>query len=100
MSINPPQCRAARGLLGWSQDELTAAVGGGVSKRSIVRFERDETTPQPKTLSAIRTALEAAGVEFIAENGGGAGVRLKIRAYFLRGGRPQAQSAIQRRPPT
>jgi hypothetical protein len=32
-----------------------------------------------RTLAAIRSALEAAGVEFIAENGGGAGVLLKIR---------------------
>ncbi len=31
----------------------------------------------PRTVEAIRAALEAAGVEFIAENGGGAGVRLK-----------------------
>lgn len=77
MSISPAQCRAARGLLGWSQDQLAFATGGEVAKRSLVRFEKAETTPQPRTLSAIRTALEAAGVLFIAENGEGAGVRLK-----------------------
>jgi len=35
------------------------------------------TTPIPATLSAIRTALESAGVEFIAENCGGPGVRFR-----------------------
>ena len=64
-------------MLGWGQEELTTAVGGGVSKRSIVRFEREETRPYPSTLSAIRAALESAGVIFIAENGDGPGVRLR-----------------------
>ncbi|WP_345770146.1 helix-turn-helix transcriptional regulator [Azospirillum brasilense] len=77
MSITPAQCRAARGLLNWSQDELAEATNGEVAKRSLVRFEKGDTAPQPRTLIAIRTAMEAAGVEFIPENGGGAGVRLR-----------------------
>ena len=77
MSITPSQCRAARGLIGWAQDDLVSALAGAVSKRTIVRFEREETAPQAATVDAIRTALEAAGVEFIPENGGGAGVRLR-----------------------
>lgn len=44
---------------------------------TIADFEVGRRTPMPRTLAAIRTALEAAGVEFIAENGGGAGVRLR-----------------------
>ncbi|MBW7849996.1 MAG: helix-turn-helix transcriptional regulator [Rhodospirillales bacterium] len=79
MTISPAQCRAARGLLGWSQDELTVATGGGVAKRSLIRFEQGATSPQPRTIDAIRSALEAAGVEFIPENGGGPGVRLRGR---------------------
>jgi transcriptional regulator with XRE-family HTH domain len=47
-----------------------------VSTNTISRLERGEAI-YPRTLAAIRAALEAAGVEFIAENGGGAGVRLK-----------------------
>jgi transcriptional regulator with XRE-family HTH domain len=47
-----------------------------VSPATITRIESDQSA-NATTLSAIRTALEAAGVEFIAENGGGAGVRLK-----------------------
>ena len=47
-----------------------------VSSDTIVRLEKGELL-RPRTLAAIRTALEAAGVEFIEENGGGAGVRLR-----------------------
>ncbi|RFO99633.1 transcriptional regulator [Komagataeibacter xylinus] len=47
-----------------------------VSTNTITRLERGETL-YPRTVEAIRAALEAAGVEFIAENGGGAGVRLR-----------------------
>ncbi len=74
-SINSAQVRAARGLLGWSQDQLAAS--SGVPKSTIARMEIDQTSPRARTLAAIRAALEAAGVEFIAENGGGAGVRLR-----------------------
>lgn len=84
MPILPAQCRAARGLLGWSQDELTVAVGSSVSKRTIVRFERGETNPHPRTLEAIRFALEAAGIDFLSagpyQGDGGPGVRLKDQA--------------------
>lgn len=46
-----------------------------VSPNTISRLERGEEL-RPGTIEVIRAALEAAGVEFIAENGGGAGVRL------------------------
>ncbi|WP_080986728.1 helix-turn-helix domain-containing protein [Acetobacter pasteurianus] len=75
MEITPPQCRAARALLNWSQNQLEEAAR--VAKKTIADFEREARTPYPRTLSAIRTALETAGVEFIEENGGGAGVRLR-----------------------
>jgi hypothetical protein len=51
-----------------------------VAKKTIADFEREARTPYSRTLAALRTALEAAGVEFIPENGGGAGVRLKRAA--------------------
>ncbi len=54
------------------------AEGAKVSTNTITRFERGEGL-YPRTVEAIRAALEAAGVEFIAENGGGAGVRLARR---------------------
>jgi hypothetical protein len=49
-----------------------------VARQTVVDFERGARTPYPNNLAAaIRSALEAAGVEFIPENGGGVGVRLR-----------------------
>ena len=69
------QCRMARAALGWSIQEL--ADRAKVGEATIRRLERDRAELIPATLAAIRAALESAGVEFIAENGGGAGVRLR-----------------------
>ena len=71
------QVKAARALLAWSQHDLASA--SGVSYPTIARLEKDDGPlgGRPATVHAIRSALEAAGAEFIAENGGGAGVRLK-----------------------
>ncbi len=73
--ISGAQIRGARGLLGLSQDDLASA--SKVAKRTLIRIENGDTAARSATLAAIRSALEAAGVEFIAENGGGAGVRLR-----------------------
>lgn len=75
MDIAPPQLRAARALVDWSREEL--ALQSKTTARTITRIEAGETVPRLSTLQAIRSALEAAGVEFIPENGGGAGVRLR-----------------------
>ena len=75
IAITPAQVRAARALVGMSQDQLVAA--SGVAKRTLARLELSEGETRGATLAAIRAALEAAGVEFIAENGGGPGVRLR-----------------------
>lgn len=74
--ILPIQCKMARTAAGLGVREL--AEHSGVSTDTIVRFERGEAV-KPRTVQAIRAALEIAGVEFIPENGGGAGVRLKKR---------------------
>jgi transcriptional regulator with XRE-family HTH domain len=75
--ITPNQCRNARRLLGWSRERLTALCE--VTVYFITGVERGKEVPQDK-VDAIRAALEAAGVEFIAENGGGPGVRLKSKS--------------------
>lgn len=62
-------------MLEWTQEDLAQAAG--VSRPTIKDFERGARTPHPNNLFSIRKALETAGVEFIPENGGGAGVRLK-----------------------
>lgn len=69
------QCRAARALLGITQQQLADAAK--VNKRTIMDFESGNRTPVNSTIAVLTSALEAAGVEFIPENGGGPGVRLK-----------------------
>lgn len=69
--MTPAQCRAARGLLNLSQVDLVER--SGVSLRTIADFERGATTrPYGRTLTALVTTLEAAGVEFIPR-----GVRMR-----------------------
>jgi transcriptional regulator with XRE-family HTH domain len=70
----PIQCRMARTALAWGVRDLASAAK--VSPDTVARFERGESLYE-RTVDALRTALESAGVEFIPENGGGAGVRLK-----------------------
>lgn len=72
--MNAAQCKMARAATGLGIREL--AQSAEVSPNTISRLERGEEL-KPATVAAIRAALEAAGVEFIAENGGGAGVRLR-----------------------
>lgn len=72
--MTPAQSRAARGLLDWSQTELAAK--SNLSESTVRDFEKGRRLPTVNNLAAIRRALEDAGVQFIAENGGGAGVRL------------------------
>jgi transcriptional regulator with XRE-family HTH domain len=76
--ITTGQLRAARGLLGWSQSELAARAG-----LSLPTVKRLEAGFGPRVSDAARVklqhAIESAGVEFIEENGGGPGVRLRKR---------------------
>jgi len=75
--MSPIQCRAARGLLRWSQEDLARAADVGIV--SVRQFENENAQPRRATLAALRRALETAGVAFIEQNGGGPGVRLKDR---------------------
>jgi transcriptional regulator with XRE-family HTH domain len=72
----PVQCKMARVALGLGVREL--AEKAQVAPATVSRLEAGEEL-KPRTVAAIRAALEAAGIEFIPENGGGAGVRLKKR---------------------
>jgi hypothetical protein len=78
-TLSSPQIRAARALIRWTAEELSRQ--SAVSLRTIRRAEiakRDTSMTAANDL-AVRRALEAAGVEFIDENGGGLGVRLRKR---------------------
>jgi transcriptional regulator with XRE-family HTH domain len=73
--MTPAQCRAARGLLDWTQDDLAAKSRASVV--TVRNFENEKSTPQTGTMVLLEQAFAEAGVEFIDENGGGPGVRLK-----------------------
>lgn len=73
--MKPAQVRMARAALNWSLADLASA--SGVHRNTISNFETGKYAGSDDALAAIRAALEAAGVELIAENGGGAGVRLR-----------------------
>lgn len=74
MEVTSAQIRAARGLLDISQQEL--ADLSKVSLRTIVQIERGSKPASASIVQALVLSLEAAGIEFIPENGGGPGVRL------------------------
>jgi len=73
--ISSQQCRAARALLDWSQQQLADRANVGIV--TIRQLEAGVHEPRRATLDVVRRALEAGGVEFIDENGGGPGVRLR-----------------------
>ena len=68
----------ARAALNWTVRDLAGATG--LHRNTITNIEVGRYTGDPATLLLIRRTLSAAGVEFIEENGGGAGVRLRKRS--------------------
>jgi transcriptional regulator with XRE-family HTH domain len=64
--MTPAQCRAARALLRWTQDDLAGV--SGVSDDTVRGYETGQTQPRDASLSVMRDAFEAAGVGFIDED--------------------------------
>jgi ribosome-binding protein aMBF1 (putative translation factor) len=77
--LTSAQIRAARALLRWSAEDLARESALGVTTIRRAELAEGETSMTTANDSAVRRTLEAAGVEFIDENGGGPGVRLKKR---------------------
>jgi predicted transcriptional regulator len=79
LKVSIRQVKAARALLDWSQTELANAAG--VSVPTIKRLEADDgyLGGRSETARRIREALESGGIQFIEENGGGPGVRVRRR---------------------
>jgi transcriptional regulator with XRE-family HTH domain len=77
--LTSAQIRAARSLIRWTADELAAASALSVATIRRAELKESETALTAANDLATRRALETAGVEFIDENGGGPGVRLRKR---------------------
>ncbi len=63
--ITVAQCRAARGLLDWTQQDLADA--SGLSKTAINNFEKSHSDIKAESLRAIRMAFESADIEFMTD---------------------------------
>lgn len=72
--LTPEQCRAARGWLDWSQDDL--AKRSNVSLSTVRDFEKGRRTPIANNLDAIRRALDAAGVQLVLQRGQPVGIAI------------------------
>jgi hypothetical protein len=77
--LTSAQIRAGRALLRWSADDLARESTVGITTIRRAEVTESETSMTTANDLAIRRALENAGVEFIDENGGGPGVRLRKR---------------------
>jgi hypothetical protein len=75
-ALTSAQIRAARALLRWTADDLAKASALSVATIRRAELTSEETMMTTANDRAVRRTLEEAGVEFIDENGGGAGVRL------------------------
>jgi predicted transcriptional regulator len=74
--VTPRQIRAARALLGWSQQRL--ADEAIVSLNALIRLERGQVDSRTSTMNAVERALTRAGVEFVPADQKGEGVRMGL----------------------
>jgi transcriptional regulator with XRE-family HTH domain len=77
--LTSAQIRAARALIRWSAEDLAKETTLSVTTIRRAELKDSETSLTNANDRAVRQALESAGVEFIDENGGGPGVRLRKR---------------------
>ena len=75
--LTSAQLRAARALLRWTGERLAGEAGVGIQTIRRAELTDGPLRMIPANVRVIRAALEAAGVDFISENGGGPGVRLR-----------------------
>ena len=64
-TLSPALIRAARGLVGWSQDRL--ALEAGLARATVAAYEQGRGYTSPESLRRMQRALEAAGVRFVQE---------------------------------
>ena len=78
-ALTSGQIRAARAFLRWRAEDLARELAVGVATIRRAELADNETSMTAPNDLSIRRALEAAGIEFLDENGGGPGVRLRKR---------------------
>lgn len=83
MRITSAQCRAARSLLNWTQEDL--ANNAAVSRPTITDFESNSRLPMQNNLRSIRDCMFSAGIDFLEEGSVGVGVRFRTpRLEYLK----------------
>jgi transcriptional regulator with XRE-family HTH domain len=75
MPVTSAQVRMARAALNWTVRDLADAAG--LHRNTVTNLEIGRYAGDPQTLAIIEQVLTKAGIDFIEENGGGAGVRLR-----------------------
>ena len=78
MAVTSAQVRMARAALNWTVRDLAKATG--LHRNTITNIEVGRYAGDPATLAVIESVFKKAGIEFIQENGGGPGVRLRKRS--------------------
>lgn len=71
--LTPEQCRAARGWLNWTQEDL--AQKANVSLSTIRDFEKERRVPIANNLDAIRRVLQEGGVKLLSGKDGSFGIK-------------------------
>ncbi len=82
MHLHPEQCRAARGLLNWTQDELASL--SGVSRSTIKDFECHRHSLHRSSETLLVTTFETHGVEFFDRGGQIVGLQVKLPEPVVR----------------
>ena len=77
MPVTSAQLRMARAALNWTVRDLAQAAG--LHRNTVTNIEVGRYTGDPKSLELLEAILKKAGIDFIDENGGGPGVRLRKR---------------------
>lgn len=75
IALTPGQCRAARGFLDWTQEELGERAA--VSRGTVRDFENGRHALHRSTETLLMVAFQAAGIVFVTEEDGGPGVLLR-----------------------
>ncbi|MCB4803712.1 helix-turn-helix transcriptional regulator [Methylobacterium brachiatum] len=89
INIQPEQVRAARAMLGWSQDDLAARIG--LSRRSLINYEHGIHSAKEETLKKMASIFREAGIEFTRTASGAIGLTLSEEALL--------ESRVHRRRP-